>query len=126
MTARRVLIIDDKKDTVLTLQRLLQLLDYEVDVAFDGKSGIEKARIFRPEVVLCDIGLPGEADGYAVAHILRKSEQFRTTFLIAVTGYGSENDKQRAREAGFDLFLTKPIDAIALTKIISDRFVDTS
>lgn len=119
MTARRVLVIDDKKDTVSASQRVLQLLGYEVEVAYDGKSGIEKACEFLPEVVLCDIGLPGGTDGYAVAQFLRGDDRFRTTTLIAVTGYGREEDAARAHAAGFDMHLTKPIDVVGLAERIS-------
>ena len=124
MTVQRILIIDDMKDTVLTMQRLFQSFDYEVAVAFDGKSGIEKAHEFLPDVILCDIGLPGEADGYAVARALRNTQQFRTILLIAVTGYGTEEDKQRCLEAGFDWHLPKPIDSIALAETLKNRSVE--
>lgn len=116
MTARRVLVIDDKTDAVLASQRVLQLLGHEVEVAYDGKSGIEKAREFLPEVVLCDIGLPGGTDGYAVAQVLRADDRFRTTTLIAVTGYGREEDAARAHEAGFDMHLTKPVNIVGLAE----------
>lgn len=125
MSAQRVLVIDDKKDTVLASQRVLQLSGFEVEVAYDGNMGIEKAREFRPDVVLCDIGLPGETDGYAVAQFLRSDEQLRTTFLIAVTGYGRGEDARRAQDAGFDLHYTKPVDLVALSEIISQRGVQT-
>lgn len=119
MTARKFLVIDDKKDTVLASQRVLQLLGHEVEVAYDGKSGIEKARQFLPEVVLCDIGLPGGTDGYAVAETLRSDDRFRATILIAVTGYGRDSDATRAQEAGFDMHLTKPVDVVGLAEKIS-------
>jgi CheY-like chemotaxis protein len=100
---------------------VLELSGHIVRVAYDGPSGIEVAREFTPEFVLCDIGLPGDVDGYAVAQTLRSDDKLRTACLIAITGYGRPEDEQRARQAGFNEHLTKPVDVIALAKVISDR-----
>lgn len=121
MTSRRVLIIEDKVDSAEALGCVMELSGHQVQIAYDGESGIEKARTFQPEVVLCDIGLPGEADGYAVARLLRGQDSFRDTFLVAVTGYAGRDDIERSHEAGFDLHMRKPVDAIALAKVIADR-----
>jgi CheY-like chemotaxis protein len=91
---------------------------HTVEVAHDGKTGIEVARRFRPEVVLCDIGLPG-FDGYAVSRTLRLEPELKEAYLIAVTGYGQEEDQLRAREAGFDAHLTKPIDLSELEQMLA-------
>lgn len=105
--ARRVLVVEDNADAAETLRLVIDLAGYEVAVAHDGRSGLEAARAFRPEVILCDIGLP-EMDGYAVARALRADPSFAATALVALTGYGLASDHRRAIEAGFDLHLTKP------------------
>ena len=86
----------------------------------DGKAAIELARTFRPEFILLDIGLPG-MDGYEVATILRKDRSCKNAVIIAVSGYGQDEDRRRAREAGFDHHLVKPVDFDALTKLLARR-----
>ena len=115
---RRCLIIEDNVDAAESLSLLLQLTGHEAEVAFDGSTGVEKARSFRPEVVLCDIGLPGHLDGYGVARAFRADPELRSAFLIALTGYGQEEDRRRALEAGFDTHLTKPADLDALRLLL--------
>jgi CheY-like chemotaxis protein len=88
-------------------------------VAFDGPQGLAAAQRFQPEVVLCDIGLPGSMDGYAVARTLRSDGVPGPMTLIALTGYGQEEDQLKAREAGFDIHLTKPVDPVALQKLLA-------
>ena len=105
----RLLIIEDNKDSALTLQKLLKVCGYSASVAYDGDAGVDMARAEKPDVVLCDIGLP-KRDGYAVASALRESDETSNMRLIAVTGYGSDDDHQRSRQAGFDAHLTKPIN----------------
>ena len=78
-----------------------------MQTANNGPTGLETARTFRPQIILCDIGLPG-MDGYQVARTLR--QELASSFVIAMTGYGRDEDQQQAREAGFDLHMTKPID----------------
>jgi two-component system CheB/CheR fusion protein len=124
MTTHRILVIDDKRDAVAAMQCVLELCGHEVDVAYDGAEGLERARNVSPEVILCDIGLPGAADGYQVARALRASDEFRSTFLVAVTGHAGEEDAKRAVAAGFDLHLAKPIDVHTLLRLISERFED--
>jgi len=102
------------------MQILLSLQGYEVDVAHTGATGLEVARRVRPEVVLCDIGLPGGMDGYSVARSLRGEPAGTSAYLIALTGYGQEADQLRAREAGFDFHLTKPVDPDALERLLAD------
>jgi CheY-like chemotaxis protein len=88
---------------------LLELCGHEVGVAYTGPDGVEAAARLRPDVVVCDIGLPG-MDGYEVATALRGREETARAKLIAVTGYGRDEDRRRALEAGFDRHLTKPVD----------------
>lgn len=113
----RVLVIEDNVDAAETLHDLLELFGYRVTVAHSGPEGIETARSFRPQVVLCDIGLPG-MDGYAVARQLRQEPAVAGARLIALTGYGRDSDRQLAEEAGFDLHLVKPVEPLALQKLL--------
>jgi CheY-like chemotaxis protein len=114
---RRCLLIEDHVDAAESLAMLLRLIGHEVEVAFDGADGLAKARSLRPEVVLCDIGLPG-MDGYAVARALRAAPETGSAFLIALTGYGQDDDRRRAQEAGFDAHLTKPADLETLRRML--------
>ncbi|MEX2173262.1 MAG: ATP-binding protein [Pirellulaceae bacterium] len=104
----RVLIIDDQHDTVHTMDALLKNLGHEVFTAYDGEEGVRIARQMHPQVIFSDIGLPG-MDGYSVARSVRADPQMRSAYLVAVTGYGQQEDRRRALEAGFDRHLTKPI-----------------
>jgi PAS domain S-box-containing protein len=113
----RVLVIEDNVDAAETLHDLLELFGYRVTVANSGPEGIETARSFRPQVVLCDIGLPG-MDGYAVARQLRQEPAVAGARLIALTGYGRDSDRQLAEEAGFDLHLVKPVEPLELQKLL--------
>jgi len=110
---RRVLVIEDNLDAAESLQMALELEGHEVFLAHDGPMGLERARELEPDVVLCDIGLPG-MDGYAVAKALRREPGLRDTFIVALTGYALPEDQRRAVDAGFDAHLTKPatIDAV--------------
>ncbi|HLJ93452.1 MAG TPA: ATP-binding protein [Gemmataceae bacterium] len=113
----RVVIVEDNPDTGETLRALLELFGHEARIAHSGRAGVEAARQWQPDVVLCDIGLPG-MDGYAVARILRQDPAIPKTNLIALTGYSSDADKNRCLEAGFRLHLTKPIDPAELQRIL--------
>ncbi len=119
LTPRRCVVIEDHADAAESLAALLQLSGHEVEVAFDAAAGLELARRFAPEVVLCDIGLPGAMDGYGVARALRAAPETRSAFLIALTGYGQEEDRRLALEAGFDAHLTKPADLEALFRLLA-------
>jgi PAS domain S-box-containing protein len=113
----RVLVIDDNVDMARGLARLLKLLNHAVWTAYDGPSGIDAARAHRPDVVLLDIGLPG-MDGYQVAEQLRREDFGRNAHVIAVTGYGKAEDRLRAHTAGFDHFITKPVDYSTLLSLM--------
>jgi CheY-like chemotaxis protein len=114
----RVLVIDDHEDVVESMATILELTGYEVGTAMDGPAGVERARAFLPHVVLLDIGLP-EMDGYAVARALRETDAGRQCVLIALTGYGQDQDRERARRAGFDHHYVKPVDMPALTRLLN-------
>jgi CheY-like chemotaxis protein len=115
---RRVLIIDDRRDAVLPLRRLLEREGHVVTAAMDGPGGLEEARQFRPDVVLCDIGLSGDMNGYEVCRELRASPDVAAAYMVAVTGYGQEEDRRLAREAGFDFHLTKPVSREQLLELL--------
>jgi signal transduction histidine kinase/ActR/RegA family two-component response regulator len=118
--ACRVLVIEDNADAAHSMQMLLALQGHEVEVAASGPAGLEAARRFHPEVVFCDIGLPGGMDGYAVARTLRGEPAGGSAYLIALTGYGQEEDQRKSQAAGFDLHLTKPVDPDALGQILAN------
>ena len=107
---RRILIIEDLADAATTLQMVLQMLGHTVEVALDGKTGLQKAATFRPGILLCDIGLPGGVDGFEVVRVLRETPSLRAIHSIAMTGFGTRQDKEQALRAGFDAHLTKPVD----------------
>jgi CheY-like chemotaxis protein len=113
--SRRVLVIEDSVDAAEIMAELLKRRGHEVRIAHDGATGLTLARSFHPQVILLDIGLP-DMDGYAVAHRLR-SEDLGGDLLVALTGYGEADDRERARKAGFDRHLTKPVDPDALVTL---------
>jgi PAS domain S-box-containing protein len=114
----RVLVIEDQRDAADSLRLLLELLGHEARVAYSGPAGIREAVAFRPEVVISDIGLPG-LDGYGVARALRADPATARARLIALTGYGSEEDRRRGAEAGFDHYLVKPADPVELQRVLA-------
>jgi CheY-like chemotaxis protein len=115
--ARRILVVDDNRDGATSLSTLLRLMGHTTSTAHDGESAIATAEDFRPEIVLLDIGLP-KLNGYDVARRIRLAPWGKDVTLVAVTGWGQEEDKRQALNAGFDLHLTKPMDANAALHII--------
>ncbi|WP_375471900.1 response regulator [uncultured Nostoc sp.] len=118
----KILVIEDNEDSAVTLQAVLEYFGHEVSIAKDGISGVETAREFEPHVIICDIGLP-EMDGFTVAQELSKDSKFSRSILIALTGYGGQEDRDLALQAGFKCHLTKPVDFEILTTEI-DRYFD--
>ncbi len=112
----KVLVADDNRDAADSLQRILSLYGYQVEVAYDGTAAIQLDGAFRPKVAVLDIGMPG-ANGFEVARSIRESRGDVVT-LIALTGWGQEGDRRRAMEAGFDYHLTKPVDPGALNDLL--------
>lgn len=119
--ALRIVAIDDNQDALEMLGLLLTAMGHEVELANDSTSGLEKIRQVRPDVVICDIGLPGEMSGYDIVRIVRAEQDLDSTSMIALSGYGQASDKQRSILAGFQSHLVKPvlIDALKneLTKV---------
>ncbi|MDI1475154.1 PAS domain S-box protein [Polyangium sp. y55x31] len=114
---RRILVVDDNADVAESLSMLLRIAGHEVHTAHDGSAALEAARTFRPEVVLLDIGLPG-MNGYEVARQLRQDPDQSQAILVALTGYGHEEDRRRTKEAGFSAHLVKPVDLVALEAVL--------
>jgi CheY-like chemotaxis protein len=112
-------VIDDHPDSAEGLRELLQLFGHDVEVAGDGAEGVAAAFRNRPDVVICDIGLPGELDGYQVAEVLRDELGNGSLHLIALTGFADEESIRRARAAGFDRHLTKPVDPQLLREVVA-------
>ena len=115
---RRILVVDDDADTAESMALLLGLGGHDVRTAYDGPDAIETAKAFQPHVVLLDIGLP-KMSGHEVAQHLRQQQETRLALLIALSGYGQEEDRQRALDSGFDHYLIKPIDYGALKTLIN-------
>jgi PAS domain S-box-containing protein len=117
---RRVLVVEDNADAAETLRLVLELQGHEVHVAHTGPDGVDAAAAVRPEVVVCDIGLPG-FDGFEVARRLREQPGGDGMLLVALTGYGQEQDRRRAREAGFHHHLVKPVEPDALCRVLASQ-----
>jgi PAS domain S-box-containing protein len=116
--ARRILVVDDNVDGAQSLSAMLKLMGHDTALAHDGISALETAYSYRPDMVLLDIGLP-RLNGYEVARRLRQEPQLRDVVLVAVTGWGQEEDRRRSREAGFDHHLTKPPDPAAIAQLLA-------
>jgi PAS domain S-box-containing protein len=114
----RVLIVEDGRDTAESLRMLLSMHGFEVEVALTGPEGLQKARAFHPDAVICDLGLPGMS-GYEVARALRADPTLAGTLLVCVSGYGQEEDKRKARAAGFEHMLVKPADSGELLRLLA-------
>jgi signal transduction histidine kinase/DNA-binding response OmpR family regulator len=114
----RVLVVDDNHDVAETTATILRLSGCDTHVAFDGRSGLDAIERLRPDAVLLDIGLPG-LDGYQVAERLRALPDQRRTLVVAVSGYGQEEDRARSKAAGFDYHVVKPIDPAVITGLLA-------
>jgi CheY-like chemotaxis protein len=117
VSGRRVLVVDDNKDAAELIAEMLMVLGYATRVAYDGPSALEVAAEFDPEIALVDIGLP-IMDGYELARRLRGDPRFGAIRLIAITGYGQEEDRRRSFEAGFDAHLVKPVPPESLASAL--------
>jgi CheY-like chemotaxis protein/two-component sensor histidine kinase len=118
VVARRVLVVDDNVDSAESLAMLLRLGGHEIETAYDGLQAVESAERFKPHLILLDIGLP-HLDGYDAAVRIRERTNGREVVLVAVTGWGQDEDRRRTREAGFNAHLTKPVDMAALSRLLA-------
>jgi CheY-like chemotaxis protein len=114
----RILVVDDNPDTTATLAKILEEMGHQVHMAHNGLEAVHAAAVFRPDIVLLDIGLP-KLNGYEVAQRIRQQPRDYKVSLVAVTGWGQLEDRRRAMEAGFDHHLTKPVDLPALTRLLA-------
>lgn len=115
---RRILVVDDSEDSATSLGLLLRSSGHQVQLAHDGLGALAAAESFRPEVVLLDIGLP-KLNGYDVCRHLRRQSWGQNVFLIAVTGWGQDEDRQASRSAGFDHHIIKPVHYPDLLELLS-------
>ena len=98
---------------------MLEMLGHEVSAAHDGVEAVETARRFQPEVAFLDVGMP-RMNGYEAARLIRQQPECAGVILVALTGWGQEEDKRRSHEAGFDIHMVKPIDYAAVEKLIEE------
>lgn len=113
----RVLIVDDHEDTAASMSTILRIMGHDVRVAHDGQTAVAEAASYQPDVVLLDIGLP-KMSGYEVARRIREQSWGKEMKLVALTGWGQEEDKRRAKETGFDHYMVKPVEPVALEELL--------
>ncbi len=116
--ARRILVVDDHQDSTDSLALFLRLRGHEVRTARDGPTALDEIERYRPEVVFLDLGLPGMS-GYDVARRVRMRTDLGPLQLVALTGYGTDGDRQKTRDAGFDVHLAKPVDPRAVDELLA-------
>ncbi len=115
----RILIVDDNADGANSLGMMLKMMGNDTRTAYDGQQGVDEAERFRPDVVLFDIGLP-KLNGYEACRRIRQQDWGRSIVLIAVTGWGQDEDRRRTHEAGFDYHMVKPVAPVALMKLLAE------
>ena len=118
-TSRRILVVDDNKDGADSLAMMLRMLGNDVSAAYDGMTALQRIAADPVEVVLLDIGMP-KMNGYEVAKRIRADHADRKIFLVALTGWGQDDDKRQAMEAGFDVHMTKPVELAALRTLLAE------
>lgn len=113
----RILVVEDDVDTAVSLAMLLQMEGHDVRSVGNGQAAMALAGLYRPDILLLDIGLPG-MDGYEVANRLKSLKSGEVLFIVAITGYGQVSDRRRSSEAGIDLHLVKPVDPDVLLRVL--------
>ncbi|HEX9102212.1 MAG TPA: response regulator [Polyangia bacterium] len=116
----RIVVIEDHKDTADLMDEILRDAGHDVRVAHCGRDGVDAALALPADVVLCDVGLP-DIDGYEVARLLRAADATARARLVALTGYEGEEEERKARDAGFDRHVVKPIDPFQLESLVHKR-----
>jgi CheY-like chemotaxis protein/anti-sigma regulatory factor (Ser/Thr protein kinase) len=125
-TARhRILVVDDSEDAASSLAMVLRIMGNEVRTAHDGLEGVEAAAAFRPDVILLDIGMP-KLNGYDACRRIREQPWGKGVVIVALTGWGQDEDKRRSQEAGFDSHLVKPVEPAALEKLLAELKSETA
>lgn len=119
ISPHRILVVDDNVAVAEGLAVLLQMERYTVEIAHDGLTALNAIEVFKPQIVLLDIGLP-DIDGYEIARRIRAAPETKSVYLIALTGYGQEEDKACSRAAGFDRHLVKPVDVGELLTVVME------
>ena len=114
----RILVVDDNPDAALSLAMMLSMMGHDTRTAHDGEEAVTTAEAFRPQVVLLDIGLP-KLNGYEVAQRIRQQEWGTSMFLVAVTGWGQDEDRRRSEEVGMNLHMVKPVEPSALDRMLA-------
>jgi CheY-like chemotaxis protein len=114
---RVILVVDDNRDSASSLGSLLELMGHRAHVAYDGPHALEAAKKYRPEIIFLDIGLPG-ISGYEVARRLREDASSRHARIVALSGYGTVEDRKRSLAVGFDSHVVKPIDIEEINRIL--------
>ena len=122
---RRILLVDDNQDALESLRLIMEFAGNETATASDGLGAVEQARVFRPEIVLLDIGLP-HLDGYEVCRLIRQETWGPDAFIVALTGWGQDEDRRQTREAGFDAHLVKPVDPTVLLDLVAAQNADAN
>jgi two-component system, chemotaxis family, CheB/CheR fusion protein len=118
--SRRILVIEDNSDSAEVLQTFLEINGHEIIVKTNAAEGLASAQAAVPDVIICDISLSGELDGYDVAEEIRGRAELQSIFLIALSGFGRPEDKEKSKSAGFNEHLTKPTDFDALIDLINN------
>jgi CheY-like chemotaxis protein len=116
---RRILVVDDNHDSAMSLGMMLKLMGNEIQTAHDGHAAVEAAEQFRPDIILLDIGLP-KLNGYDACRRLREQSWSQGTVIVALTGWGQDEDRRRSKEAGFDHHLVKPVEIGDLQKLLAE------
>lgn len=115
----KILVVDDNHDSALSMAMMLSIMGHDTRTAHDGESAVATAETFLPDVVLLDIGLP-KLNGYEVAQRIREKSWGASMYLIAVTGWGQDEDRQRSSEVGLNLHMVKPVEPAALEKLLAE------
>jgi CheY-like chemotaxis protein len=116
--ALRILVVDDNRDSAVSLAMLLKLTGHQTHTAFDGQQAVDEAAALTPDVVLLDIGLP-KLNGYEACRRIRETPGGRNMTLVALTGWGQEEDREKSSDAGFNAHLVKPVDLVALKRLLA-------
>ena len=119
-SGKRILIVDDNADSADSLGRLLERMGHEAVTAYDGQSALERARTYPADVIFLDLGMPG-LDGFEVCRRLREQPATKQASIVALTGWGREEDRERTRDAGFDSHMLKPVDEATLARVLDHR-----